>query len=523
VVCDEKLGDQLILEYAALPEIDKLRVARVKRPIEAFLDAMMRECEGDWVLRLDSDEIPSASLLEFLSDLSTIHDHYTHAWLKCLWLWPDNGHSLDGAPWGFDRQLRLFRNVPSLWQLSSQIHSTPRVLGPGVMLKHEFFHATLLQLRLSERHQKAMAYEYLGPGIRTRQGASTNFSYYMPELSTTTPTCKPLSDVDRDTVAFVMTPSLLPDARPKMKPEILIPTGTRTQDARTDNYSGIIQLKAFGEPVVRAGYSFVIDTCLANISDSVLSLRGKQPLLLGAKWIQLKSHEVLSEARAGLPEVIPPKFEISAPIELQGPRMPGTYLLRIDLVTEGVQWHEVGVTLDVVVRDSDRSRFDEIWSSWASEACPFTPDEAYLLFASSHLLSESDSLVVESDSAHFRNCVIDLLEMGRANLIDQEGLSHLSATAKNLCGDDYPEVSEAVVLRVIDWSAESVRLEGHSLEPTPNRVTYHFSGESQDGKLPNAPNSLGSVGRISVSGDPVLFGRRLMDAGPNWNPPRNGI
>ena len=45
-------------------------------------------------------------------------------------------------------------------------------------------------------------------------------------------------------------------------------------------------------------------------------------------------------ARAWLPETLKPGASLDVPIEIVAPKTPGTYMLKFDLVSEGIDWFE---------------------------------------------------------------------------------------------------------------------------------------------------------------------------------------
>jgi hypothetical protein len=63
---DQRVGPAVLEEYAPLAD----RLVPVKFEfLERHLETLHRACRGDWILRIDADEAPSAALLEMLPDL----------------------------------------------------------------------------------------------------------------------------------------------------------------------------------------------------------------------------------------------------------------------------------------------------------------------------------------------------------------------------------------------------------------------------------------------------------------------
>ena len=85
--------------------------------IEQVLAWLNDQCGGDWILRLDDDELPSAGLVTMLPGLLRDRE-VTHYWLRRRWVvGRDRNAWLGQRPWWPDWQLRLFKNDPALVQV----------------------------------------------------------------------------------------------------------------------------------------------------------------------------------------------------------------------------------------------------------------------------------------------------------------------------------------------------------------------------------------------------------------------
>ena len=73
-------------------------------PIERTLRWLHEQTSGDWVFRIDDDEMPSQTLLDVLA---APPGDVTHCFVPRRWLWRDGW--LDAFPWRPDWQLRLAR------------------------------------------------------------------------------------------------------------------------------------------------------------------------------------------------------------------------------------------------------------------------------------------------------------------------------------------------------------------------------------------------------------------------------
>src|SRR5688572_24372674 len=86
---------------------DLIRVPYAAPP-ERSLAWLHAQCSATWILRVDSDEIPSTALLGVLPTLATATD-VAYCCFTRRWLYPDEGSYLDLEPWQPDYQIRLVR------------------------------------------------------------------------------------------------------------------------------------------------------------------------------------------------------------------------------------------------------------------------------------------------------------------------------------------------------------------------------------------------------------------------------
>ena len=141
---------------------------------------LLSQCTGDWVLRLDDDEVPSAGLAAEFEQCVRGDPPITHAWVPRRWLYPDPASVLAQWPWRPDYQLRVNRNDPALLSFPGRIHEMISVLGPCLYLREPIYHADLLLKSFEERSRKAQRYEAIRPEV-TVDGIAINEAYYLPE------------------------------------------------------------------------------------------------------------------------------------------------------------------------------------------------------------------------------------------------------------------------------------------------------------------------------------------------------
>jgi hypothetical protein len=176
------------------------------------------QCHGDWVLRLDGDEVVSAALLSSIRRLIARRDVLQY-YIPCRWLFPDATRWLNELPWFPDYHNRLVRNDGTLW-FEGTPHSSAYQVLPARYLEAPIYHLNLLLLSERERMAKMGVYEGRRPGMLAPGGGSVN-RYYLPErYARIAPSPVPPEDIaairavlDATVVAASSTSGALPVAR----------------------------------------------------------------------------------------------------------------------------------------------------------------------------------------------------------------------------------------------------------------------------------------------------------------------
>jgi hypothetical protein len=143
---------------------------------QAWLHA---QCSGDWILRLDGDEVVAPALVQAMPEL--IADRRVVQYLlPRRWLYPDARHWLAELPWRPDYQLRLVRN-DGLMRFSGLHHSAALPLRPARYLEIPIYHLDLLVNDERARRDKAAAYGNLRDPLEAPGGGDINLAFYAPE------------------------------------------------------------------------------------------------------------------------------------------------------------------------------------------------------------------------------------------------------------------------------------------------------------------------------------------------------
>jgi hypothetical protein len=339
--CADLADKRLTFEYADSP-------AR-------YIGWVQHQCTGDWLLRLDDDEIPSQGLLDALPDL-VADRRPTHYGLSRRWLHPDAATYVLSPPWQPDYQLRLVRNVPGIWRFDGEVHTDVTVLGERRLVDLPIYHADLLLLDVDARRRKAEGYERLRPEHRA-EGVSVN-AIYVPEDWDALAT-EPVPAADRGVIAAVLdAPEPPPRSGDGGAPVIHasfaeVDRFNSSRAIAQDAYRARIE---FVRPVVRvpAGVVREQEVRVANLGEDRWPWGADaEPLIrLGYRWRAAGTGEVLGEGpRTPFTESVLPGASTLQKLVVEMPAQPGRYVLEVDVVHEHVRWFGCEGRLDIEVVD----------------------------------------------------------------------------------------------------------------------------------------------------------------------------
>lgn len=131
--------------------------------VERHLAWLHAQCRGDWILRLDGDEIPSP---EMISEILAAKDDRL---LNCVLfarrnLFPTIESYIFQEPWYPDFQVRLVRNDGSL-RFSGLTHSSAERTMPARAVEAPIYHLPFILSDVETRRARAARYEQFRPGL----------------------------------------------------------------------------------------------------------------------------------------------------------------------------------------------------------------------------------------------------------------------------------------------------------------------------------------------------------------------
>lgn len=303
---------------------------------------ILAQCDGDWILRLDDDEVPSAALLATLRELIA-DQRVEHVLLERRWLHPSVEYHLTDSPWRWEFLPRLLRNSPGLWRFRGRMHDHGDLMGEQRLVDAPFYHLDLILNSLENRRRKSLRYEARRPGLII-EGLPVN-CLYVPEDVPHGPGT-PVPAEDQRLVQAVLHAQAVPSSTSPKAPvhhatDAEIDAHLVTTALTATSYRAEIRLV---DPprIVRAGIARRFLVAVRNCGDALWPAGDERarPIRLGYRWRDPHGNRVAYEGRALLAESVPPGRESLVLIWASTPVDGGSYLFEIDLVHEHVRWFD---------------------------------------------------------------------------------------------------------------------------------------------------------------------------------------
>jgi hypothetical protein len=338
-------------QVGTAPEVaavaDRICEIDYEPPLERYLAWLHSLCQGDWIFRIDGDEMPSTALVKGLPNLMQARDVVQYR-LPRRWLFGDAEHWLDQPPWSPDYQIRLVRNDPAMLRFPGTVHSSVEPVLPARYLEMSFYHLVLLTTSREERERRIALYEELP---RSQGHVVANEEFYLPELRAPHAVRPvPIEDVSLITPALVATGTSGHVAR--LSPERI---------ARRD-----IERTWALRKLPPAAY----DVVLTPLADDVAADPRQERLIpirienrgperfpwgefeprirLGYRWLDGEAAG-MEGPRTLLPSDVAPGASAIALLRVVAPSRSGRARLEVDLVHEGVRWFGTGATVTMEV------------------------------------------------------------------------------------------------------------------------------------------------------------------------------
>jgi hypothetical protein len=332
IAADSRVDEADVEQYRAVAD----RVLRCEFEfLEAHTAWLHKQCLGDWILRLDGDEVPSPALVAALPAL-TAAGEVRQYWLPRRWLDPTGEGWLDELPWSPDYQNRLVRNDESL-AFSGDLHSGAQPAYPARYLREPFYHLLCELETKEERHIHSLLYELARPFQVAPGGGPFNATFYLPERFARRPP-RPLPAEDRTAVDAV-----LDGAVPAPAPSNRL---LRAPAART----GITLLESDLRMYEGEARGLFVEVGNGSGEAWPGGLEEEPRVRLSYHWRKPDGTLLVADGeRSALPAPLGDTESAIAPVTVIAPSGPGRYLLEIDLVHEDVRWLGCGTTCEMEV------------------------------------------------------------------------------------------------------------------------------------------------------------------------------
>jgi hypothetical protein len=335
---------------------DRTAILPAMSGMERYLGWAHAQCTGDWILRVDDDELPSRALCEALPSLLAERE-LTHVWLPRRWVHPTPNEAIAQGLWERDIQVRLVRNQPGIWRFSGQTHSNIRVEGAGRIAEAPVLHLVLLLNDAQRRRAKADWYERARPGITDDEGAPINHVFVPEDVEDLR--LAPMDPYDARTVAAFLAP--LGEAqlgrRRRTPPTPLRPTREEVERFNEDRpvlptaYAARVRLVHPVRPMV-AETAHHVEVEVTNLGDAWWP-RGPEPqpeISVGHRWRTLDGTELeIPTLRTPFTETVAPGATTRLTVAIQAPPQVGELELVVDVVHEWVRWLACEATQRVTV------------------------------------------------------------------------------------------------------------------------------------------------------------------------------
>jgi hypothetical protein len=310
------------------------------------------QCNGDWILRIDGDEVPSAALLEQLPELTSRPDVLQY-WLPTCWLYPDREHWLDELPWWPDYHNRLLLNS-SVQRFPGDPHTGADAVEPARYLEAPLYHLDGILNSWEQREAKAEKYELLRPDLRVAAGGTIG-TYYLPERRQD-PRLAPVPPQDLELISRVLDPPsgvyppiggvpLTPDA----EVERFWPGRSLEPNAYRASFAPFEQ-----DWRMLTGECRPIFFAIRNDGTARWPWGLDEPPLIriAYRWLDANGEVVVPEApRSGFPSPVEAGETCITPVIVTAPESPGDFVLELDLVHEFERWFECKARFPTTVID----------------------------------------------------------------------------------------------------------------------------------------------------------------------------
>jgi hypothetical protein len=335
VAVDSRLDPECLGRYAEFA--DRLLRYEFVDSAEQAAYSIASQCTGDWVLRIDGDEVMAPGLIERLPELMRVRDVLQY-WLPCRWLFPDARHYLAQPPWHFSAARLVRKDPATLWH-NGVSHGQFESTFPSVHLSEGFYHLSLLVHDFAYREAKVARYLSIQSAHDRRVLEVDLNAFYLPERDRTFGIAPvPVPSSDHDAIDEVLAAS--GDERPGPAEEIPMLSWSEIQRVwprralADEAYRG--KVEAFERaPRLYEGQQRLLTMRVTNTGTEHWPGQNREPWIkLAHRWFALNGSEAGVWTETCLPAGIAPGASALVPVAIETPRNMGRHALECELVHE---------------------------------------------------------------------------------------------------------------------------------------------------------------------------------------------
>jgi hypothetical protein len=343
VAVDSRLDPERLGRYAEFA--DRLLRYEFVDSAEQAAYCIASECTGDWLLRVDGDEVIAPGLIERLPELMSARD-VAQYWLPCRWLFPDARHYLAQPPWHFSAA-RLVRNDPATLWHGGLSHGQFEPTFPSVHLGEGFYHLSLLVHDLPYREAKVARYLSIQSAHARRVLEVDLHAFYLPERDRTFGIAPvPVPSEDHAAIDEILAASgeELPGPPAEEIPVLSWSEIQRSWPRRTlpdEAYRG--EIEAFERaPKLYEGQQRQLTLRVTNTGTEDWPGLDREPWIkLAHRWPAAKGPAATAWVDTCLPASLGPGASALVPMAIEAPPRVGRHPLELALVHEDALRNEV--------------------------------------------------------------------------------------------------------------------------------------------------------------------------------------
>jgi hypothetical protein len=312
------------------------RVFSVESPgyVERILPWLNEQCKGDWILRLDDDELPSVGLIDILPALMRDREMTHYHLRRRTMIGEDRTQWIAQRPWWPDWKLRLFRNITSIVRIPGRLHTGYEVKGASRFLyRGSIYHYDFVYHGEQHRKEKVRQYEIISPE------KSGSHHYSLPDEDALVTRPIPADDEPADDPVESRPPAAQAAIRHVDLAEIDL---AAVQDCEYGPTLFRARLECTDCPrLMEAGRWYKLDVDLRNDSPVVWPLpeTGAPDVRITYHWLRADGDLYdYKGRRTGLPHMLRPGETTRLPAPVRSPKEPGDYILQWDMVIPQVAW-----------------------------------------------------------------------------------------------------------------------------------------------------------------------------------------